>query len=213
MEKDHKLAVPILQAILDYWPKTCSPKEVLFLNEVEEVLESTQTEEFVIIMDELFGQMAKCISSQHFQVAERALFFWNNEYICALITQHRDKVLRIVFPALSSNQRSHWNTTVHGLTCNVTKMFQDTDGGELWEKVHNEHKMLLKQQEEKKLQQQQSWAEIDEMAKKNPLYMMEKKKGGLVPVGGSTQRVEYDEAEDDRMFDDEDELDMVSKVA
>lgn len=92
-------------------------------------------------------------------------------------------------------------------------MFQDTDGGELWEKVHNEHKMLLKQQEEKKLQQQQSWAEIDEMAKKNPLYMMEKKKGGLVPVGGSTQRVEYDEAEDDRMFDDEDELDMVSKVA
>ena len=61
------------------------------------------------------------------QVAERTLFLWNNEYIVNLIAQHRTSVLPTVFPALELNARSHWNPAVHGLTCNVRKMFQEMD--------------------------------------------------------------------------------------
>lgn len=61
------------------------------------------------------------------QVAERTLFLWNNEYIVNLIAQHRTAVLPTVFPALELNARSHWNPAVHGLTCNVRKMFQEMD--------------------------------------------------------------------------------------
>lgn len=59
------------------------------------------------------------------QVAERALFLWNNEYIVSLIAQNRDQILPIVFGALYTNSRSHWNQTVHGLTCNVVKLFME----------------------------------------------------------------------------------------
>ena len=51
---------------------TYSPKEVLFLNEAEEILEMIQASEFEKIMDPLFKQISKCIGSPHFQVAERA---------------------------------------------------------------------------------------------------------------------------------------------
>ena len=67
--------------------------------------------------------VAVCLS----QVAERALFLWNNEYIVSLIAQKRDEILPVVFEALYTNSRSHWNSTVHGLTCNVVKLFMEMD--------------------------------------------------------------------------------------
>ena len=42
MEKDPKLAEPVLNSLLKYWPVTNSQKEVLFIGELEEILEMTQ---------------------------------------------------------------------------------------------------------------------------------------------------------------------------
>ena len=42
VEKDPKLAEPVLKSLLKYWPVTNSQKEVLFLGELEEILEMTQ---------------------------------------------------------------------------------------------------------------------------------------------------------------------------
>lgn len=43
------------------------------------------------------------------QVAERALYYWNNEYIMSLISDNAAKILPIMFPALYKNSKSHWN--------------------------------------------------------------------------------------------------------
>lgn len=58
----------VVMALLKYWPKTHSPKEVMFLNELEEILDVIEPSEFVKIMEPLFRQLAKCVSSPHFQV-------------------------------------------------------------------------------------------------------------------------------------------------
>lgn len=86
------------------------------------------------------------------QVAERSLFLWNNEYIVSLVAQHRHHVLPLVFGALERNARNHWNPAVHGLTCNVRKMFQDMDA-QLYEDCRRQYEeqevgasCLLKQQ-------------------------------------------------------------------
>ena len=42
MEKDPRLADGVIRALLRFWPLTNSHKEVLFLGELEEVLELTQ---------------------------------------------------------------------------------------------------------------------------------------------------------------------------
>jgi serine/threonine-protein phosphatase 2A regulatory subunit B' len=54
--------------LLKYWPKTHSPKEVMFLNELEEILDVIEPVEFQKVMVPLFKQLAKCVSSPHFQV-------------------------------------------------------------------------------------------------------------------------------------------------
>lgn len=127
VEKDVKLADTVIRGLLKYWPVTNSSKEVMFLGELEEVLEATQAAEFQRCMVPLFRQIARCLNSSHFQVAERTLFLWNNDHIRTLIIQNRKTILPIVFVALERNTRSHWNQAVQSLTLNVRKIFSDAD--------------------------------------------------------------------------------------
>eukprot|EP00474_Spongospora_subterranea_P008655 CRZ09113.1 hypothetical protein [Spongospora subterranea] len=127
IDKDPLLAPTLILGILQYWPVTNSSKEVLFLNELEEILELTQPDQFQLVVEPLFRQIAKSIASPHFQVAERALFMWNNEYISSLTTDFRKKILPILYPALHANSKKHWNSTVHSLTFNVIRMFMEMD--------------------------------------------------------------------------------------
>lgn len=68
VEKDCKLADTVIRGMLRYWPVTNSSKEVMFLSELEEVLEATQPAEFQRCMVPLFRQIGRCLSSSHFQV-------------------------------------------------------------------------------------------------------------------------------------------------
>lgn len=70
VEKDYKLADTVIRGLLKYWPLTNCQKEVLFLGELEEVLEATQGAEFQRCMVPLFRQIARCLNSSHFQVWE-----------------------------------------------------------------------------------------------------------------------------------------------
>jgi serine/threonine-protein phosphatase 2A regulatory subunit B' len=70
VEKDYKLADTVIRGLLKYWPVTNCQKEVLFLGELEEVLEATQSAEFQRCMVPLFRQIGRCLNSSHFQVYE-----------------------------------------------------------------------------------------------------------------------------------------------
>jgi len=43
------------------------------------------------------------------KVAERALYFWNNEYFCNLISDNVEVILPIMFQPLYENSKGHWN--------------------------------------------------------------------------------------------------------
>ncbi|KAM7506544.1 hypothetical protein LguiA_016997 [Lonicera macranthoides] len=163
VEKDCKLADTVIRGLLKYWPITNSSKEVMFLGELEEVLEATQAPEFQRCMVPLFRQIGCCLSSSHFQVAERALFMWNNDHIENLIKQNRKVILPIIFPSLEKNATNHWNQAVQSLTLNVRKFFSDLDP-ELFEEC------LLKFQEDEALDQETkskreaTWKRLEEIA-------------------------------------------------
>lgn len=143
LEKDPNLTEPVIKSLLKFWPKTHSPKEVMFLNELEEILDVIEPAEFQKVMDALFRQIAKCVSSPHFQVAERALYYWNNEYIMSLIAENSTIILPIMFPALYRNSKTHWNKTIHGLIYNALKLFMEMN-----QKLFDECNTNFKQERE-----------------------------------------------------------------
>jgi len=166
VEKEPELADNVIRALLRFWPLINSQKEVLFLSELEEILEITQPAEFQLVLQPLFRQLSRSITNPHFQVAERALFLWNNEAIVSLVAQHRAEVLPAVLPALERNTRSHWNAAVVSLTANVKKMFQEMDGP-LYDhcRLQFEHDELeLPVQMERR---RQEWYDIEHVAEAN----------------------------------------------
>jgi serine/threonine-protein phosphatase 2A regulatory subunit B' len=102
----------------------------MFLNEIEDIFEVMDPAEFAKVQEPLFNQLAKSVASPHFQVrtsrrgcvvhltdldckvAERALYFWNNEYFCNLVSDNVETILPIMFAPLYENSKGHWNRFV-----------------------------------------------------------------------------------------------------
>ncbi|XP_061468151.1 serine/threonine-protein phosphatase 2A 56 kDa regulatory subunit gamma isoform isoform X2 [Rhineura floridana] len=169
LEKDSTLTEPVVMALLKYWPKTHSPKEVMFLNELEEILDVIEPSEFVKVMEPLFRQLAKCVSSPHFQVAERALYYWNNEYIMSLISDNAAKILPIMFPSLYRNSKTHWNKTIHGLIYNALKLFMEMNQ-KLFDDCTQQFKAEKLKEKLKMKEREEAWVKIENLAKSNPQY-------------------------------------------
>eukprot|EP00268_Persea_americana_P026191 TRINITY_DN2558_c0_g1_i2.p1 TRINITY_DN2558_c0_g1~~TRINITY_DN2558_c0_g1_i2.p1 ORF type:complete len:525 (-),score=109.92 TRINITY_DN2558_c0_g1_i2:545-2119(-) len=163
VEKDCKLADTVIRGLLKYWPITNTSKEVLFLGELEEILEAIQPAEFQRCMVPLFRQIASCLSSSHFQVAERALFLWNNDHIENLIKQNRRLILPIIFPALEKNTRNHWNQAVKSLTQNVRNIFSELDP-DLFEECLQKFQEDEAKEEEILSKRDSTWKRLEEIA-------------------------------------------------
>ncbi|KAE8678770.1 Serine/threonine protein phosphatase 2A 59 kDa regulatory subunit B' zeta isoform [Hibiscus syriacus] len=127
VDKDPKLANSVITGLLKYWPVTNSQKELMFISELEEILEMTSMADFQKIMVPLFLRIACCLNSFHYQVAERAHMLWNNERVLNLIRHNRQVIFPLVFPALERNSRNHWNQTVLNLTKNTRKTLFEMD--------------------------------------------------------------------------------------
>uniref|UniRef100_A0AAR2L461 Serine/threonine protein phosphatase 2A regulatory subunit n=1 Tax=Pygocentrus nattereri TaxID=42514 RepID=A0AAR2L461_PYGNA len=115
----------VIRGLLKFWPKTCSQKEVMFLGEIEEILDVIEPTQFKKVQEPLFKQISKCVASPHFQVAERSLYYWNNEYILSLIEENIDKILPIMFGSLYRISKEHWNQTIVALVYNVLKTLME----------------------------------------------------------------------------------------
>ncbi|KAG0284419.1 hypothetical protein BGZ96_011212 [Linnemannia gamsii] len=166
LEKDPALTEEVIHGLLRFWPKVNSPKEVMFLNEIEEILDVIEPLEFVKIEGPLFTQIARCVSSPHFQVAERALYYWNNEYIVNLIHDNANEILPIMFQSLYKNSKTHWNRTIHGLVFNALKLFMDVTP-QLFDECTN-HYRQARQNDRKRLQDREElWLRLEQQASDN----------------------------------------------
>ncbi|ORX46128.1 protein phosphatase 2A regulatory B subunit [Hesseltinella vesiculosa] len=156
LEKDQALTEQVILGLLRYWPKVNSPKEVMFLNELEEILDIIEVYEFQRIMTPLFAKLSQCVSSPHFQVAERALYFWNNDYIVSLIAENIQTVMPIVFPALYRTSKSHWNKTILGLIYTALKLCMDINPA-LFDECANQYKAHRQLERKRQKDREENW--------------------------------------------------------
>ncbi|KAH6582580.1 hypothetical protein BASA61_008480 [Batrachochytrium salamandrivorans] len=166
LEKDPSLTEEVVVGLLRFWPKVNSPKEVMFLNECEEILDVMEPQEFFKIQAPLFQQIARCVSSPHFQVAERALYYWNNDYITNLISDNVNAILPIMFSALYRNSKTHWNRTIHGLVYNALKLFMEMSP-KLFDECTNRYKQTRQLERKKQKDREDVWARIEAHASSN----------------------------------------------
>ncbi|KAK4155473.1 phosphatase 2A regulatory B subunit-domain-containing protein [Chaetomidium leptoderma] len=165
LEKDASLTEEVVLGLLRFWPKVNSTKEVMFLNEVEDIFEVMDPAEFAKVQEPLFHQLAKSVASPHFQVAERALYFWNNEYFCNLVSDNVEIILPIMFAPLYENSKGHWNRTIHGMVYNAMKLFMEINP-QLFDDCSHEYTEQQNSAPAREALRQRKWAAIQDQANK-----------------------------------------------
>ena len=146
VQKDSYTLKIIIEGLVKYWPKTNSQKEVLFLSEIEGLLEAVNSQVFREVQVPLFRRVAKCVLSPHFQVLERCLSMLNNEKVWGLVAEQRSSLLPILMPALQQTRRGHWSRTAAVLVHNVLAKFRLVDPP-LFQHVIEEYKKPPPEQE------------------------------------------------------------------
>jgi len=173
LDKDPSLTESVIKGLLKLWPIVNSAKEVLFLTEIEEMLEGMPQEEFSKIYTFLIQQIAKSLNSPHFQVAEKALFLLNNTVILSLVSEKLEKILPVLYGPLNVNTK-HWNKNIQVLTFSCIRSFRELN--DQWYEECAKIYLQQQQREQAVVQKRtQTWEKVERQAMKNKTYLYELK--------------------------------------
>ncbi|KAL2476942.1 Serine/threonine protein phosphatase 2A 57 kDa regulatory subunit B' alpha isoform [Forsythia ovata] len=166
VEKDPMLGVDVVKGILRYWPVTNCQKEVLLIGELEELVEIMEPEQHRILALPLCTQITKCLNSWNSQVAERALYVWNNEQVVKMASQDIEEVFPIVVEGMEKNLKWHWSRSVRQLTENVKEMLEEMEPS-LYSRCLSQLDLHDSATNQEEMRRKQRWESIEMAAKRN----------------------------------------------
>lgn len=160
IEKDSSIVVPVIKGLARYWPWSESSKQITFLNELEDVLETVAGDNCDKVLPFVLKIVTRSIASEHFQVVERTLYLWNNETLANSLFGQRYS--HITFPHLYRflrEKENHWNPTVKSLSEEVLRLFQRFNGP-LLAKLEADFQQDQAARRSQSEQREQSWKNI-----------------------------------------------------
>lgn len=173
--KDYRMGPIVIGGLLKFWPVMCPPKEVLFLDELQDAIgEMMNANDFEMdhlypLITPIFFQISRCIESANYTVGERALTMWNSDFIRWLCAELRDVIFPIVAPSLLRNVENHWSENVRSLSDDVRDVFKDIDPV-LWQEKENFFKQQQVQQQDvedtKSEKRKRKYANVRKLAEK-----------------------------------------------
>jgi serine/threonine-protein phosphatase 2A regulatory subunit B' len=99
-------------------------------------------------------------------VAERALYFWNNEYIMSLIEENNQVIMPIMFPALYRISKEHWNQTIVALVYNVLKTFMEMNS-RLFDDLTASYKTDRQKEKKRERDRDDLWRKMQDLSLRN----------------------------------------------
>ncbi|KAF6176255.1 hypothetical protein GIB67_023546 [Kingdonia uniflora] len=127
VQKEPVLGEVVVKGILRYWPITNCQKEVLLIGELEELVENIDPEQYKMLAGPMCTQISRCLNSWNSQVAERALYVWNNEHFFKMASEAMEEMFPAVVEGLEKNLKWHWSKSVRQLTSNIKTMLEEME--------------------------------------------------------------------------------------
>jgi serine/threonine-protein phosphatase 2A regulatory subunit B' len=109
LSKDNSLAISLVEGLLRYWPFGNSPKEILFLPELSEVIQFCEHSKLEPLIPKLFKRLIRCISGPHVQVSDLAMQFFKNEYFLGILSSFKQLIFPILVPIIVNLAETHWH--------------------------------------------------------------------------------------------------------
>mmetsp|Transcript_9490 Transcript_9490/g.10931 ORF Transcript_9490/g.10931 Transcript_9490/m.10931 type:complete len:646 (+) Transcript_9490:571-2508(+) len=160
-EKDRSTCVSIINGLYRYWPWNHSSKQVMFLNGLEEILDTVVPDFVEEMKPALLRILSKSIQSEHFQVVERTLYLWNNNHIVThcFAKDQAKAVLPAIFGPLKQKLKQHWNPTVMNLSDEVAHLYRVVDAN-LWQELESSYEARTKLKEQNRKHRDYLWQRL-----------------------------------------------------
>ncbi|MED6109130.1 hypothetical protein PIB30_030796 [Stylosanthes scabra] len=138
----------------------------LFLMRVLIPLHKTKGMQYRKLALPLCTQITKCINSWNSQVAERALYLWNNEQFVKMATIGMVEVFPVIVEGMERNLKWHWSKNVRQLTESVKVMLEEMDP-ELYTKglIDMQNKQAEAHQQD--IRRKKTWERLELEAERN----------------------------------------------
>lgn len=116
--------------ILNNWPegfRANTPKEVLYLHEVETLLVRMSPLQFRLVLQPLSDRLRLCMQHDNARPMQRALTMFKNEEFLALLRPHLTEVCNKLLSVLYRGGKLFWNPTVNKMTALALQNIQALD--------------------------------------------------------------------------------------
>ncbi|XP_038678426.1 serine/threonine protein phosphatase 2A 57 kDa regulatory subunit B' beta isoform-like [Tripterygium wilfordii] len=166
VQKDPVLGGVVIRGILRYWPITNCQKEILLIGEMEGLVENIDPDQYRKLALPICTKIIKCLNSWNSQVAERALYVWNNKHFVKMTSSATEEVFPVVVEGMEKNLKGHWSKSVKQLTENVKLMLEGMNPS-LYYKCLQEIDQKESSAREEEIKREQNWERIELAAAQN----------------------------------------------
>ncbi|KAG7027032.1 Serine/threonine protein phosphatase 2A 57 kDa regulatory subunit B' kappa isoform, partial [Cucurbita argyrosperma subsp. argyrosperma] len=125
VHKEPELGGLVVRRIMRYWPLANSQKELILIEELEDLVEKLDAKLHRDLAMPFCSHMNKCFNSLNSQVAERALYIWNSEAFVKMVSTAMEEVFPVIIQGMEEIVHSHWNDNVKELAHNVEALLQE----------------------------------------------------------------------------------------
>jgi len=165
LTKDRTLAIPLLEGLLKYWPFANCIKETLFLTELQEVLEVCEVDKVEPLISKLFKRIVKCIGGIHLQVADRAMFFFENDYFLNILKTYKEKTFPMLVPVIVDLAENHWHKILQESLIALKTILKEIDplafDESLKLKPSDKKQFMVTQDKDERIDLDKKWDNLD----------------------------------------------------
>lgn len=126
LQKDTSLVVDFFKGLLSQWPVCSTVKELLFIEQIDHLIEVITDEQFDEIKVPLFVKLSQLVTSESFRVAEAAMLLWKNDRFVDLAYINSSSLIPIITPSLYQAGMKHWNSSIKNLAVSVIKICMES---------------------------------------------------------------------------------------
>ena len=109
LEKDSSLSIILLEKIMEYFSFQSYKIKILFLNEIENILDFCEIEKINLLVEKLFKIIVGCFSEYNITLKEKALSFFENEIFVCIIKRYINISFTIILPKIYYFRNNPWD--------------------------------------------------------------------------------------------------------
>lgn len=167
MNKDKTLAEPLLKTILDFWPYGNTTKELGFLITLYESMDFiTEIDNIQTYIDPLFKRIASCLNSEHIQVIDRWMTFFEKDWLIDLIRANAREVYSIIVPPIERQINEHWHSALKSNFRDLKLILKEIEA-DTYEEVWKIYKKTMQAKISKRNELDNKWKMLEEKIKES----------------------------------------------